>query len=107
MTGWSEPIDVGEMASVLFYTRGKNPAKGGSNRGHYANPEFDALIDEADGTANPENRRVLLEKAARLLVEDGGIIPLYFQQDVYGTKKNIVFEPRVDKSILAYEMDVK
>lgn len=107
MTGWSEPIDVGEMANVLFYTRGKNPAKGGSNRGHYANPDFDALIDEADGTADPESRRVLLEKAARLLVEDGGIVSLYFQQDVYGTKDNIVLEPRVDKSILAYEMDVK
>lgn len=107
MTGWSEPIDVGEMASVLFYTRGKNPAKGGSNRCHYANPEFDALIDEADGTADPEKRRVILEKAARMIVEDGGIVPLYFQQDLYGKKDAVMFEPRADKSILAYEMDVK
>ena len=107
MTGWSEPIDVGEMASVLFYTRGKNPAKGGSNRGHYANPEFDALVDEADGTADPEKRRVILEKAARMIVEDGGIVPLYFQQDLYGKKDAVVFEPRADKSILAYDMDVK
>ena len=107
MTGWSEPIDVGEMASVLFYTRGKNPAKGGSNRGHYANPDFDALIDQADGTADVEKRKELVEKAALMLVEDGGIIPLYFQQDLYGKKENVVFEPRVDKSILAYDMDVK
>ena len=107
MTGWSEPIDVGEMASVLFYTRGKNPAKGGSNRGHYANPEFDALVDEADGTADPEKRRVILEKAARMIVEDGGIVPLYFQQDIYGKKNSVTFEPRADKSILAYDMDVK
>ncbi|MDD4021802.1 ABC transporter substrate-binding protein [Aminivibrio sp.] len=107
MTGWSEPIDVGEMASVLFYTRGKNPAKGGSNRGHYANAEFDSLIDEADGTADPDKRRLILEKAARLIVEDVGIVPLYFQQDLYGKKSSVVFEPRVDKSILAYEMDVQ
>ncbi len=107
MTGWSEPIDVGEMASVLFYTRGKNPAKGGSNRGHYANPGFDALVDEADGTADPEKRRVILEKAARMIVDDGGIVPLYFQQDLYGKKDAVVFEPRADKSILAYDMDVK
>ena len=107
MTGWSEPIDVGEMASVLFYTRGKNPAKGGSNRGHYANPGFDALVDEADGTADPGKRRVILEKAARMIVEDGGIVPLYFQQDLYGKKDAVVFEPRADKSILAYDMDVK
>ena len=107
MTGWSEPIDVGEMASVLFYTRGKNPAKGGSNRGHYANPGFDALVDEADGTADPGKRRVILEKAARMIVDDGGIVPLYFQQDLYGKKDAVVFEPRADKSILAYDMDVK
>ena len=107
MTGWSEPIDVGEMASVLFYTRGKNPAKGGSNRGHYANPGFDALVDEADGTADPEKRRVILEKAARMIVDDGGIVPLYFQQDLYGKKANVAFEPRADKSILAADMDVK
>lgn len=107
MTGWSEPIDVGEMASVLFYTRGKNPAKGGSNRGHYANPEFDALVDEADGTADPEKRRGILEKAALMIVEDGGIVPLYFQQDLYGKKDAVMFEPRADKSILAYDMDVK
>lgn len=107
MTGWSEPIDVGEMASVLFYTRGKNPAKGGSNRGHYANPEFDALVDEADGTADPEKRRSILEKAALMIVEDGGIVPLYFQQDLYGKKDAVMFEPRADKSILAYDMDVK
>ncbi|GAB1427693.1 ABC transporter substrate-binding protein [Aminivibrio sp.] len=107
MTGWSEPIDVGEMGSVLFYTRGKNPAKGGSNRGHYANPAFDDLIDEAGGTADPAKRGEILERAAQMIVEDGGIVPLYFQQDLYGKKKNVVFEPRADKSILAYEMDVK
>ncbi|NLB83557.1 MAG: ABC transporter substrate-binding protein, partial [Synergistaceae bacterium] len=107
MTGWSEPIDVGEMANVLFYTRGKNPAKGGSNRGHYANPAFDDLVDEAGGTADPAKRGEILEKAAQMIVEDGGIVPLYFQQDLYGKKKNVVFEPRADKSILAYEMDVK
>ncbi|GAB1400078.1 hypothetical protein MASR1M66_15320 [Aminivibrio sp.] len=33
MTGWSEPIDVGEMGSVLFYA-GKNARR--LNRGHYA-----------------------------------------------------------------------
>ena len=107
MTGWSEPIDVGELGNVLFYTRGKNPAKGGSNRGHYANPEFDKLLDAADATANPAKRAGLLEEAAALIVGDCGVVPLYFQQDLYGKKANVVFEPRSDKSILAADMDVK
>lgn len=107
MSGWSEPIDVGEMSNVLFYTRDKNPAKGGSNRCHYANPEFDKLIDEADATASPKKRAVILEKAAKLIVEDCGIVPLYFQQDIYGIKDTVKFTPRSDQSILAYEMDIK
>jgi hypothetical protein len=42
-----------------------------------------------------------------MIVEDGGIVPLYFQQDIYGKKNSVTFEPRADKSILAYDMDVK
>ena len=107
MTGWSEPIDVGEMGSVLFYTRVRNPAKGGSNRGHYAYPAFAELIDSAYATADPRKRAEILEKATELIVADCGIIPLCFQQDLYGKKTNVTFEPRADKSILAYEMDVR
>ncbi len=104
MTGWAEPIDAGELGNVLFYTRGKNPSKGGSNRCHYANPDYDALLDSADATPNPEERKVFLEKASVMILDDFGIIPLYFQQDIYGKKVGINFTPRADKSILPYEM---
>ncbi len=107
MTGWAEPIDAGEMGNVLFYTRGKNASKGGSNRCHYANAEYDKLLDAADSTADIKKRSALVTKSALLVVEDGGIVPLYFQQDLYGKKANVKFTPRIDKSILAYEMEMK
>ncbi|MEG1799393.1 MAG: ABC transporter substrate-binding protein, partial [Synergistaceae bacterium] len=107
LTGWAEPIDSGEMGSVLFYTRGKNKAKGGSNRAHYSNPAYDKLIEQADATANPKKRAEILEKATRMIVGDYGIIPLYFQQDLYGKKDKVVFTPRTDKFLLPYYMDVK
>ena len=107
MTGWSEEIDSGAMANTLFYTRGKNPAKGGSNRCHYSNDEYDRLIDEADRTADIAKRTELLEQSTRVILDDVGIIPLFFNQDIYGAKTKVRFTPRMDKNILAYELDIE
>lgn len=107
MTGWSEPIDAGAMANILFYTRGKNPNKGSSNRCHYANPAFDKLIDEADSTADPAVRGSLLKEASQVILSDVGLVPLYFDKDLYGKKKNVRFTPRSDKYILAAGMDIE
>jgi peptide/nickel transport system substrate-binding protein len=107
MTGWSEEIDTGSMANTLFYSRGKNPAKGGSNRCHYSNDEYDKLIDEADETADIAKRTELVERSARIILDDVGIIPLLFNQDIYGLKTKVRFTPRADKSILVFEMDVE
>jgi peptide/nickel transport system substrate-binding protein len=106
MTGWSEENDTGAMANTLFYTRGKNPAKGASNRCYYSNDEYDRLIDEADQTADIAKRTELLEQSTRVILDDVGIIPLFFNQDIYGTKTKVKFTPRMDKNILAYELDV-
>jgi peptide/nickel transport system substrate-binding protein len=106
MTGWSEEVDAGAMGNVLFYTRGKGP-KGGSNRGHYSNAEYDRLLDEADATANVALRATLVEKAAQLILDDVGLVPMYFERDLYGKKKNVTFIPRSDKYILAADMDVE
>lgn len=107
MTGWSEPIDVGALANTLFYTRNKTQGKGTSNRGHYSNAEFDKLVDDADATADIEERARLLERASRVIIEDVGVIPLYFNQDIYGKKSTVKFTPRMDKQILAQEIDVQ
>ncbi|MDR1978457.1 MAG: ABC transporter substrate-binding protein [Synergistaceae bacterium] len=107
MTGWSEEIDTGAMANTLFYTRGKNPAKGASNRCHYSNDEYDRLIDEADQTADVAKRAELLTESTRVILDDVGIIPLFFNQDIYGSKAKVKFTPRANKYILAYELDVE
>jgi peptide/nickel transport system substrate-binding protein len=107
MTGWSEECDTGAMANALFYTRGKDPAKGGSNRCYYSNAEYDSLIDEADRTADIAKRTELLEQSTRIILDDVGLIPLLFNQDIYGAKDKVKFAPRADKSILVHEMDIR
>lgn len=107
MTGWSEPIDVGSLANTLFYTRNKTKGKGTSNRGHYSNAAFDRLVDAADATADVQKRAELLEKASRIIIDDVGVIPLYFNKDIYGKKSTVKFTPRMDKQILAQEIDIE
>ncbi|GHT01385.1 transporter [Synergistales bacterium] len=106
MTGWSEEVDAGMMGNVLFYTRGKG-SKGGSNRCHYSNAEYDRLLDEADATADVALRAKLVADAAKVILDDVGLAPLYFERDLYGKKKNVIFTPRADKYILAAEMDIE
>ncbi len=107
MAGWPEEMDFGAMGNIFYYTRGKNPAKGGSNRCHYSNPAFDKLLDDADATADIARRTQLLEEAARLVLHDVGVIPLYFSQDIYGKKNTIKFTPRANKFIMADELDIE
>jgi peptide/nickel transport system substrate-binding protein len=107
MTGWSEEIDTGAMGNTLFYTRGKDPAKGSSNRCNYSNAEYDRLIDEADRTADIAKRTELLEQSTRIILDDVGLVPLLFNQDIYGAKTKVKFTPRADKRILSYELDIE
>src|SRR3989338_2520650 len=44
--------------------------KGGSNRGHYANPEVDKLIDEGRAELDPAKRTVIFKKAYTMIAKD-------------------------------------
>ena len=49
-----------------------------SNLPRYASEEFDAVMDQAAEQLNPKWRRVHLEEAERVFLEDHAVIPLYF-----------------------------
>ncbi len=50
----------------------------GINLTGYANPAYDALLEEATLTADTARRRALLEEAERLMLADHPVLPLYF-----------------------------
>ena len=49
-----------------------------NNDEEYANPAFDALLDQAAQTIDPRQRRSILENSERLMLDDYPIVPLYF-----------------------------
>ena len=59
------------------YGSGAMPPKGG-NRGHYSNPELDALLAEASATSDRELRRRDYVKVQQILAEDLPGIPLWY-----------------------------
>ena len=48
------------------------------NNGAYASPKFDALISQADRTADPQGRGRLLAGAEQVMLDDVALAPVYF-----------------------------
>lgn len=108
MSGWDVPAgDAGSMYGALFYTRDKKEGYGQVNRGSYSNPEVDALVDKADATPSIEERDGYLQEATKILLADIPMIPVHYEQDIYAARNGVTLEPRVDKFIWAYDMDVE
>lgn len=108
MSGWDVPAgDAGSMYGALFYTRDKKEGYGQVNRGSYSNAELDALVDKADATPSIEERDGYLQEATKILLDDIPMIPVHYEQDIYAVRKGVTLEPRVDKFLWAYDMDVE
>ncbi len=69
--GWV--ADFNDASNFLNIFR-KNAS---NNVGGYSSPDFDALLDAAAASADPAQRRSLLEKAELVMLNDYPIIPLY------------------------------
>jgi len=70
--GWTADYDDASNFLDIFRQHSTNNDPG------YANSSFDAKLDEAAKTADPENRRLILEADERKMLADYPVIPLYF-----------------------------
>jgi peptide/nickel transport system substrate-binding protein len=74
---------------------------------NYHNPEFDRLVDEAQGTMDEKKRLELYHRINRLWVEEAAAMPLYQQVDLYGVNRRLVWKARGDEVIKASDMAFK
>jgi peptide/nickel transport system substrate-binding protein len=77
---------------------------GASNRGRYANPEFDRLLVQAQRTVDDRAREELLRRATRIAMSDVAIIPLHHQVHVWAMRAELTHTPRVDEYTLAQDV---
>jgi peptide/nickel transport system substrate-binding protein len=71
------------------------------NWSHYCNPKVDQLTERALATVDDAARLSLLQQAAHLAVDEGAILPLYFQATTWAAKKGITIVPRTDERTFA------
>lgn len=77
------------------------------NRGYYVNPEVDRLIDKALTSNNFEERGTLMKQVWQIAADEIAYIPLHFQEDLYAYGKRIVYHPRRDKFVYAWDVEFK
>lgn len=105
LAGWT--ASSGEMSDplrALVATPNRERGTGSSNRGRYSNPAVDAKLAEALRTVDEDKRRALLQEAGKLVMDDVGILPLYFEAAVWAMKKGLTYPARVDRLTLAWQV---
>ena len=77
-------------------TRDRARGRGAGNDTHYANPEFDRLLNEAESTIDDDKRTALIRQATRLAMEDRAILPVFHIKAAWALRQDLVMPPRGD-----------
>jgi peptide/nickel transport system substrate-binding protein len=104
LAGWgADTAEASSPLKALLATFSKDKGLGQANRGRYSNPKMDAALEEGLFTVDDAKRQKLFQQATEIAMGDMGIIPLYHQVNLWGTRKGITYTPRTDERTLAHE----
>ncbi|MGP4142204.1 ABC transporter substrate-binding protein [Sodalis praecaptivus] len=87
------------ITTVETYDKAKG--LGINNRGQYANPAIDKVIDASQTTFDDAENEKLLLQATRMTLEDQAVIPLFFLKSSWGIRAGLTLEPRRDGFTMA------
>ena len=108
LTGWADGSGEGlTLVDDLLHTFDREKGIGTVNRGHYSNPEVDALLEKAGVELDSDKRAEYVAEADRIAREDFAYIPLHFEHDTYAVKDTINFTPRTNSYIEAWTISFK
>jgi peptide/nickel transport system substrate-binding protein len=98
--------EAADDMTYLLATYDKAKGMGAGNRGRFSNATYDELLAEALRTIDDGKREQLLQRATDIGIGDElGLIPLYYQINVWATRKGMTFIPRTDE--LTHAMDAR
>jgi peptide/nickel transport system substrate-binding protein len=108
LAGWS--VTSGEMSNALgslAVTPDPTKGLGTTNRGRYSNPKMDELYMQAATTMDDAKRAELLSKAADMVMDDYGILPIHFELSVWAMKKDVSYPGRSDQMTQVQDVTLK
>jgi oligopeptide transport system substrate-binding protein len=77
---------------------------GGNNNGYYTNDEFDALVDEAKQTVDPDEQASLFQQAEVILLNtDPGVVPMNWYRGDYVYSDDIASFPQTNFGLILWE----
>lgn len=94
--------DASDLLDSVFHS--PTASRGTQNAPGYANPAFDALVDEAGRLLDPLRRRDLMVAALGRLREDLPAIPLVVRSHLYAVSERVEWAPRADRRVRAQDM---
>ncbi len=92
-------VETGEPTSPLVTLLGsveEARGRGQFNRGRYANPAFDSLLDQALAELDDAARERLLVQATEIAFRDVALIPLHHQMHLWAHRAGRRHAPRLD-----------
>ncbi len=102
LLGWgTESGEQGSAMRSLLATFDSAKGMGVTNRGRYSNPAFDALLTTALVTMDDKKREAAIIKAAEMVMDDVGLIPLHYEVSTWAATKGLKYTPRTDQYTLA------
>ncbi|MDV7188192.1 ABC transporter substrate-binding protein [Lutibacter sp. TH_r2] len=81
--------DYPDAENYLFIFHSKNFSPNGPNYVHYSSKEYDNLYEKAIKITDAKKRRLLYNQMDSLVMESAAVIPLYYDEVVRFTQKNI------------------
>jgi len=81
--------DYPDAENYLFIFHSKNFSPNGPNYTHYSSPEFDTLYEKSIQTTDNLKRHKLYQQMDSLVMESAVVIPLYYDEVVRFSQKNV------------------
>lgn len=81
--------DYPDAENYLFIFHSKNFSPNGPNYTHYSSKQFDRMYEESIQITDNLKRRALYQKMDSLVMESSVIVPLYYDEVVRFTQKNV------------------
>ncbi|MFD1292706.1 ABC transporter substrate-binding protein [Lutibacter holmesii] len=81
--------DYPDAENYLFIFHSKNFSPNGPNYTHYSSKEFDALYESSIQIVDTKQRRAMYQKMDSMVMASAAVIPLYYDEVVRFTQKNI------------------